>query len=98
MTTGRPPSREHDASKRLAIRARLRKDRIGWRITYRLSTLVGMDATHRLCAFAAGLERLLRGRDAGQLVGTVDALWVTQAGWEALGPGLHPHTEALEPA
>src|SRR5882672_1692270 len=97
-TIGRVPSREHDASPRLAIRASLRRGCIGWRITYRLSTLVGMDATHRLCAFAAGLERLLGARDACQLDATWDAMELTQSGWEALALARRANTEALEPA
>ncbi len=57
-----------------------------------------MDATHRLCGFAAGLERLLGVRDALQLDATWDALELTQTGWEALALARRANTEALEPA
>jgi hypothetical protein len=57
-----------------------------------------MDATHRLCRFAAGLERLLEARDAGALDATWDALELTQAGWEALAVARRANNETLEPA
>src|SRR6267143_432523 len=57
-----------------------------------------MDATHRLGAFAAGLERLLGARDADALDATWDALALTQAGWEALALARRANTEPLEPA
>jgi len=57
-----------------------------------------MDAAHRLCAFAAGLERLLAVRDAVELDATWDALQLTQTGWEALAIARRANTEALEPA
>src|SRR6267154_318708 len=97
-TMGRPPPWEHAASQRLVTRTSMRGSCIGWRITYRLSTLVGMDAAHRLCAFAAGLERLLETRDAQHLDATWEALELTQAGWEALSPARRANTESLEPA
>ena len=57
-----------------------------------------MDAIHRLCAFAAGLERLLIARDAAEL----DRLWEAQnlgkRGWEALALARRANTESLEPA
>jgi hypothetical protein len=57
-----------------------------------------MDATHRVCRFAAGLERLLDARDAGALDATWDVLELTQAGWEALALARRANTEVLEPA
>ncbi len=57
-----------------------------------------MDATHRLCGFAAGLERLLGAEGAAALDATWDTLQLTQAGWEALALARRANTEALEPA
>jgi hypothetical protein len=57
-----------------------------------------MDAIRQLCGFAAGLERLLRARDAGTLEGTWEALELSQLGWEALALARRAGTEALEPA
>jgi hypothetical protein len=57
-----------------------------------------MDATPRLCGFAAGLERLLRARDAGALDTLWDVLELSQAGWEALALARRANTEPLEPA
>lgn len=57
-----------------------------------------MDAIHRLCAFAAGLERLLAARDAGAIEATWEELDLGQTGWEALAFARRAHTEALEPA
>jgi len=57
-----------------------------------------MDATPRLCGFAAGLERLLRARDARALDTLWDTLELSQAGWEALALARRANTEPLEPA
>src|SRR6185312_1824091 len=57
-----------------------------------------MDATHRLCAFAAGLEQLLDVRDACELDAKWETLELTQTGWEALALARRANTEALEPA
>ena len=57
-----------------------------------------MDAIHRLCGFAAALERLLTARDAAELDAMWEALDLGQAGWEALALARRPDTEALEPA
>ena len=56
-----------------------------------------MDAIHRLCRFAAGLERLLGARDARALDATWDDLELTQIGWEALALARRANTEPLEP-
>lgn len=57
-----------------------------------------MDATRRLCGFAAGLERLLAARDAAELDVTWEELNLGQVGWEALALARRADTEPLEPA
>ena len=57
-----------------------------------------MDAIHRLCGFAAGLERLLRARDAAELEVTWEELDLGQLGWEALALARRADNETLEPA
>jgi hypothetical protein len=57
-----------------------------------------MDATRRLCGFAAGLERLLAARDAAALDATWEELNLGQVGWEALALARRADTEKLEPA
>ncbi|MGH7522212.1 MAG: hypothetical protein ACREMI_13135 [Gemmatimonadales bacterium] len=57
-----------------------------------------MDATRRLCGFAAGLERLLAVRDAAELDATWEELNLGQVGWEALALARRADTEKLEPS
>lgn len=57
-----------------------------------------MKATRLLGGFAAGLERLLRVRDARALDAQWDELDLGAAGWEALAVARRANTEALEPA
>ncbi len=57
-----------------------------------------MDAIRHLCGFAAGLERLLAGRDAAELDAKWEELNLGQVGWEALALARRANTEALEPA
>src|SRR2546430_15326294 len=57
-----------------------------------------MDAIHRLCGFAAGLERLLSARDAAELEVTWEELDLGQLGWEALALARRADNETLEPA
>jgi hypothetical protein len=57
-----------------------------------------MDATRRLCGFAAGLERLLVASGAAELEATWEELNLGQVGWEALALARRADTEALEPA
>jgi hypothetical protein len=57
-----------------------------------------MDATRRLCGFAAGLERLLTANSAAKLDATWEELNLGQVGWEALALARRADTEPLEPA
>lgn len=57
-----------------------------------------MEATRLLCGFAAGLERLLAAREAGDVEATWDALDLGQVGWQALAVARRANTEPLEPA
>jgi hypothetical protein len=57
-----------------------------------------MDATRRLCGFAAGLERLLAASGAAELDATWEELNLGQVGWEALALARRADTEKLEPA
>jgi len=56
-----------------------------------------MDRLRQLGGFAAGLERLLAARDAGEFETTWTALDIQQTGWEVLALARRANTETLEP-
>jgi hypothetical protein len=57
-----------------------------------------MEATRLLCGFAAGLERLLKVRDAAAMDARWEEMDLGRTGWEALAIARRANTEALEPA
>jgi len=56
-----------------------------------------MDRLRQLGGFAAGLERLLAVRDAGEFEATWTALDIQRTGWEVLALARRANTETLEP-
>jgi hypothetical protein len=59
---------------------------------------MGVDAIRRLCAFAAGLERLLGAPDARALDATWEELQLDRIGWEALALARRAVTPGHAPA